>query len=390
MKGLLGFALAQLDRRRVRTLALGTGLFCAATLLAAAIFLVDALRAEAERMHASMPDLSVQSLLGGRPTTIPVERANDLRDIPSVADVRARVWGYVFLPALSGNATIVGVSDAAIGRGDFGAVIAEGRDLGAGEDAHEMVAGKRLAEFMGLRLGDELGLPSVRNDVRSLRLVGTFTSDVEHYAVDVIFMREDDARRVLGLPDGVATDFAIRAKNPEETQVIARTVTERLPGVRVIDKQSLLRVHYLTYGRRAGLLLLASLPALFALLVLVWERATGLTDADRRDIAIWKSVGFSTRDVLYVKMFEAIFLAPIALVLGLTAAYAWVFVLGAPGLRAALTGWSVLYPASPLTPAIDPGALLGIAIVVIGPFVGMSVVPAWRAAITDPMEVMRG
>ncbi len=390
MRGLFGFALAQLDRRRVRSLALATGLFCAATLLSAAIFLMDSLRAEAERMHASMPDVTVQSLLGGRPTTLPVEKAKELETIASVQDVRPRVWGYVFLPALSGNATIVGVSDATLARADFGAVIAEGRDLAQGANAHEMVCGKRLAEFMGLRMGDELGLPSVRSDVRSLRLVGTFTSDVEHYAVDVIFMHEDDARRVLGIPDGVATDFAIRAKNPDEAGVIGRTVAERLPGVRVIDKHSLLRVHYLTYGRRGGLLLLAAVPALFALLVLVWERASGLTQSDRRDIAIWKSVGFSTRDVLHVKLYEAIFLAPIALVLGMVAAYAWVFALGAPGLRAALTGWSVLYPASPLTPAIDPSALLGVALVVVGPFVGISVVPAWRAAITDPMEVMRG
>jgi ABC-type lipoprotein release transport system permease subunit len=67
-----------------------------------------------------------------------------------------------------------------------------------------------------------------------------------------------------------------------------------------------------------------------------------------------------------------------------------VFWLGAPGLRGALVGWSVLYPSAPLTPMVDVPQLLGIALTVIGPFLLVSVVPAWRAAMADPMEVMRG
>jgi ABC-type lipoprotein release transport system permease subunit len=39
---------------------------------------------------------------------------------------------------------------------------------------------------------------------------------------------------------------------------------------------------------------------------------------------------------------------------------------------------------------VDVPQLLGIALTVIGPFLLVSVVPAWRAAMADPMEVMRG
>jgi ABC-type lipoprotein release transport system permease subunit len=55
-----------------------------------------------------------------------------------------------------------------------------------------------------------------------------------------------------------------------------------------------------------------------------------------------------------------------------------------------LVGWSVLYPEAALTPEVDVAQLLGIALTVVAPFVGLSIVPAWRAATLDPMEAMRG
>ena len=78
-----------------------------------------------------------------------------------------------------------------------------------------------------------------------------------------------------------------------------------------------------------------------------------------------------------------------ATALGLLLGYAWVFWLGAPGLRPALVGWSVLYPRASLTPVVDVAQLLGVTIAVLGPFVLLSVVPAWRAATADPLESMR-
>ena len=101
-------------------------------------------------------------------------------------------------------------------------------------------------------------------------------------------------------------------------------------------------------------------------------------------------MGWSTSDVLSAKLLEAVLVGASATGLGMLAGYAWVFWLGAPGLRPALVGWSVLYPRAALTPAVDLAQLLGIGLAVLGPFVLLSVVPAWRAASADPLETMRG
>ena len=178
--------------------------------------------------------------------------------------------------------------------------------------------------------------------------------------------------------------------NPAEARVIARTIVERLPGTRVIEKDLLGRVYALVYGRRAGLVLAASIPALLALLILAWDRASGLGPEEKREIAVLKAIGWSTSDVLWSKLLEAILVSAVATTLGLFVAYVWVFSFGAPGLRQSIVGWSVLYPTGPLTPAVDVAQLLALALAVVAPFVGLSIVPAWRAASADPLESMRG
>ncbi len=385
---LLRFAIGGLRRRRAKALAVGGGLFFAVALLSAVLFLSDALRAESQRAEAAWPHLTVSSLKGGRPTATPVQDATKIRDVLAVASVRPRVWGYVFLPALQGNVTVVGVSrEAAPPEMTLRASLSNGRDLALG--AHEMVTGKDLATFLGLRPGDELGLPSVSPKAKPLKLTGTFASNVDLYTADVILCDEADARAILGYADDEATDLAVTLTNEAESAVVVRTVTERLPGARVIERTSATRAYVLAYGRRAGLVLAACIPVVLALLMIAWDRLSGTGPEERREIAVLKAVGFSTKDVLWLKLAESLATGVLATALGIVVGYAWVFVLGAPGLRAALVGWSVLYPEAPLTPAVDAAEVLGLSLAILAPFALLSVVPAWRAAIVDPMDVLR-
>jgi ABC-type lipoprotein release transport system permease subunit len=386
-RDMIGYALGALARRRAKAASLVVGLALAVSLVAAALFMTDALRAEAERARLATPDVVVQRLVAGRPATVTARDAMALEGIASVSRVRARVWGYVFLPTLQGNVTVVGVPDGAPSLAEASGVLDAGRDLTHG--AHEMLAGAVLARALGLRVGDGLQLPSARPSPL-LTLTGTFSSKVELYAADVVLCDEADARAILGLRADEATDVALTVINPAESRIVTRTVLERIADARVVERELLGRVYALAYGRRAGLVFAASIPALLALLILAWDRASGIGPEEKREIAILKAVGWSTRDVLEVKMLEALLVGAFGTALGLVLAYVWVFPLGAPGLRPVLVGWSVLYPEQPLTPMVDLAQLIGVSVAVLAPFVGLSIIPAWRAAGTDPMEAMRG
>ena len=245
----LAHAYGALARRKEKAFALGVGLSLIVALLAAVLFLSDALRTEAERASLATPDLVVQELVGGRPGLVALADAARIAGLPSVGKVTPRVWGYVFLPSIQGNATVVGASLAAIPHG----ALASGRTLAA---PGEMLMGTGLAHELGLEVGDQLALPSARGtDAHPLTLVGTFASSLDLFTADVVLCSEPDARALLGIPDDRATDLAVEVLNPAEAHVLGRSIAARLVGARIVERSLLGRVYALSYGRRSGLVL---------------------------------------------------------------------------------------------------------------------------------------
>lgn len=389
---LLAFALGALGRRRGRTWALVGALASTMALLSAVVFLTEALRAEAARARDAAPDLVVQRLVGGRPALIDPAVAATLGPVPGVRAARPRVWGYLFLASLQGNVTVVGAGDAGAPWASAGVAVTDGRALAPGERG-ACVLGARLAEALGVRVGDRVAFPAPGGDEHAagpaLRVAGLFSSPVALWTSDVALVHDADARALLGLPEGSVTDVALYLTNPDESAVVARKALAAVPGGRVLERRLLERVHVLSYGRRAGFVLGASLPALVALLALAWDRLAGLGPAERREIAVLKASGWSTAHVVAAKLYEALLVGACASALGLWGGYLWAFALGAPGLREVLAGWSVLYPETHLTPAVDGGQLLGLLALVTAPYMALSVGPAWRAATIDPLESMR-
>lgn len=387
---LLAHAKRTLGRHRRRTIAIAIGLSCAVALLSAVLFLTESLRAEALRGADATPDITVQRLVGGRPATVRASEAEVIRAMPSVGDVTPRVWGYLFSPALQGNITIVAMTRSQPPQPPLTQVhgaLTEGRE--PKEGAHEMLAGLRLAESLGLRMGDSLGLPAQGREPVSLKLVGTFGSVVDLYTADVLLCDESDARALLGVPEGEATDLAVSMKNPAETRVVARSIVEAVPGARVLERDLSRRVYAISYGRRSGLFLVGLVPALFALLVLAGDRLGGLAADERREIAILKAVGWSTEDVLWSKVLESGIICIFSISAGMLLGYAWVFWLDAPGLKEALVGFSVLYPKTALTPMVTLSQVLAIFAATLGPFLGLAVLSAWQTSSEDPAAVLR-
>ena len=385
---LLAFAWSALARRTGRTVALLGAVSMVVTLLTAVLFATSALRGEAERGRKTQPDVLVQQLAGGRPALIDPSTVSFLQKLPGVRRATPRVWGYVFLPSLKANVTVIGRHRDTPDLGAVRGVLRSGRDARSGERGAALI-GKALADLLHVREGDVISLPSPREDAPTLNLVGVFDSPVSLYTSDVILLDEEDARTILDVPADRATDVAIDLGNPEEATVVTRAILDQQPELRVLDKRILARTYQLTYGRRAGIVIAAALPALLAMLIVAWERMSGLAPAERREIAVQKAVGWSTADVLYAKLYESVLVGLMAFGTGVTLAYAWVFLMGAPLLREVLSGWSVLYPEVALTPAVDPADLVGVAAMVLLPFFSTAIFPAWRAAIVDPLQAMR-
>lgn len=386
---LICFALGSARRRAGRSFALGVALALVTFALSAVLFLTEALRREFRLAVATLPDLTVQQLAAGRPALIAEQEQAAIAAIPGVIAARPRVWGYYFVSSLSGNFTVVGVDtdDDAVRR-DLALVSMNGR-LPSSNVSGEVVMGAAAAAFFGLEPGDAITLPVGRAEKR-LQLVGVFRSEVGLWTADVLLMNEADAREFLHVPPGYCTDLAVHLSTPDEATVVARKIADRLPGARIVDRQLMARTYDLTFDTRGGLLGAMLLPALVAFLVLVWDRLTGVGTGERREIGVLKAVGWQTGDVLLARLWENAAIAFQGAAVGIVGAYLYVFGARAPGLAEVLMGWSTLYPALRLTPAVEGGQMLVLLCLAVIPFVVASLVPAWRVATQDPHGLLRG
>ena len=382
---LSAYALRSLARRKRRNLATWLGLTAAVTMVAAVMMISDALRAEAHEVRASAPDLIVQRLVGGRPSLVETSLARGFGGFAGVRAAVPRVWGYLFLPSLSGNVTVVSRAPAL----DLGGPSVVEGALPAPDAKGTCAVGRELAKALGVRIGDTLVLPDRSALGAACKVTGLFVAQLSLVTADVVVVPEADARSLLGIPDDKATDIALVLVAPDEAPVVSRAIGANDPSLRIIDKILIERVHALVFGRRAGFVLGASIPALLVLLVLSIDRASGLGTSERRELSILKASGWSTRDVLAMKTWEAVLIGLGASSLGLAFAYTWAFVLGAPGLSSVLAGWSTLYPAVALTPALSLAEALAVMALTTLPFVALTVVPAYRTAALDPMSAMR-
>ena len=383
---LLDYALGAIRRRGVRAATMVAGIAFVVGLYGSVVLLSESLRAEWRATLDATPHLVVQQMRGGRPALIDADERFGLDSYPAVRRIRARVWGYTFVEAIGANVTVVGFDD------EVRDVVVEsisGSVPRAGAEVAEGIVGTALAERLGLRPGDRLTIPDARGELVVIEASGVFRSSSALHAADVLVVDDAVARALLGIEEGLATDIAIELTRDEEAAVVAARVREAVPTSRVIERDALVRTYELTFDGRAGMLAVFLLPCLAALLLLCWDRLTGLGSNERREIGVLKAIGWETRDVLSARVWESVIVSVAGALAGSVFAYAYVFVAGAPGLAGALFGWSALYPELDLAPAVEWDHLWTVLGVVVLPYVAVSLVPAWRAASIDPDEAMR-
>ena len=204
---------------------------------------------------------------------------------------------------------------------------------------------------------------------------------------------------ILGLARAAGETMAILMVMPPETRInlsilqpvatMSALIASQFPDSRPILKSEIQRTYRSIFDWRGGMALMVLASALLSFIIFAWDKATGLSAEERKEIGILKSIGWETSDVLLLKLWEGIVISLTAFLLGTVLAYGHVFFLSAPLFAQALKGWSVLYPRFQLTPVVDVYQLTVLFFLTVVPYTVATVIPCWRAATTDPDAAMR-
>jgi lipoprotein-releasing system permease protein len=384
-------AAANLWRRPGKTLATIIPLFVAVTVFSSLSFVRDGMLQDALQSADVMPDLTVQSMIGGRPDRVDAALAERITRMDGVARVAPRVWGYV--PLKVGGATftyvLMGIDIKEMPQADtIGLAIASGRFLKP-NDIDKAVIGKAVAEGLNVAVGDELKLKDELGNTASLKVAGLFTSDVQIHAADLIIVPIQAARAFFGYRDNEATDLCVYLAEPAAAAAVAAEIQSSAKGTRVLSKDAVRDIARQSYGNRAGVFQLLWMVLLLTAMLVAWAEASSTNLRLNREIGILKATGWSTSNVIEMRLFESAIVACVATLGGMLLGLAYVAA-GAPGIKSYFLGWAVIYPSMEIPMLVTAATVALIAAIGIFPLLVATVIPAWAAGIVDPDEAMRG
>lgn len=222
-----------------------------------------------------------------------------------------------------------------------------------------------------------------------LQVERIFPRESELAAADLILISNGDFRTLFDFPHGVATDLAISVTNPSERATVARKITALLPDTRPILKSEIMRTYESIFDWRGGMMIVVMASAVLSFVIFAWDKATGLSAEERKEIGILKSIGWETSDILLLKFWEGTVISLTAFLAGVILAFCHVFFFSASLFEHALKGWAVLYPQFKLIPSVDFFQIAMLFFLTVLPYTTATIIPSWRAATVDPDAAMR-
>ena len=370
-KNVFDFTLSSLLRRKGKNLALLFVYTLLVFLMASVMLATSAIRREASIVLREAPEMVVQRTVAGRQDPIPLAYLAKIRDIVGISSSEGRHWGYYYDPVVGANYTLLVPREDEPGQGMI--------TIGSG------VARARLSSP-----GDLLEFKTASGAVLELTIGDILSSDSELVASDLVLVSAADFQAIFGASPGLATDLVVRVANPRELSTIAQKIAERLPDTRIILRDEMLRTYDAVFSWRGGILALILLGVVLAFIIVSWDKASGLSQEERREIGILKAVGWETSDVILMKFWEGAVVSTSAFLLGFLLAYGHIFLFSARLFAPVLKGWSVLYPQFRLIPFIDASEITALFFLTVVPYAVATIIPSWRASVTDPDAVMKG
>ncbi|ANE56687.1 ABC transporter permease [Methylomonas sp. DH-1] len=401
---IIDFTISSLLRRKVKNLGLLALYTLIVFILASTMFFTYSIKREAKLILQGSPEIVVQKIVAGRHDLLPVAYVDEIKAIRGVAEVEPRLWGYYYDSLVQANYTLLVPSkpvDSNASKARTTVVVdpndphaADVNKLlydydGAPPAAGTIVIGNGVARMREIGAGDFMPFMSFDGQIMNLRVAGVLSAESELVSADLLLVNGEDFRKLFGIAPEFVTDAVVTVKNPSEVATAAEKIKKKLHSSRPIVRDEILRTYDSIFNWRGGMMIVVFSAAVLAFVIFAWDKASGLSAGERREIGILKAVGWETSDVILMKFWEGAMVSLTAFFSGVILAYIHVFFLGSAVFEPALKGWSALYPQFALTPFVNAEQLTTLFFLTVVPYTVATIVPTWRAATIDPDSAMR-
>ena len=387
---LIEFAINALLRARTKNIFILVVFTLLITLLTSVFFITNSIKYELQSTVEALPEIVVQRLKAGRHYDIDTSIADEILTIAGVSSAVPRVWGYYYFENVGVNFSVVGIEQYAKQYKESFNQLVEQYDFDDLSSQSAMVVGPGVYEVMrGSYYDKYFNFIKPNGELKKVTIAGIFKQATALESNDIILMSTEDVREIFGIRSDQATDIVVKVPNPDEIDTVATKIRMIYPDTRVITTADLQVSYQNIFDYKAGLFLALFVVTLFTFFVIIYDKASGLSSEEKREIGILKAVGWRVDDVLKEKFYEAFIISSVAYLLGVILALSFVYLFQAPLLRDIFEGYSQLRTPFELPFVLDLQTLFLVFLLSVPIYLAATIIPAWRASTLDVDEVIR-
>ena len=387
---LLDYAIRSLMRRFGKSFFIFFILSLLIFVLASVLMIADAIKLELNTTLKTLPQITLQRFIAGKQSDVPLERVEALLDIEGITAITPRVWGYYYFKPAGVNFSIVGIDAYEEQYSKTLSNLTQHFDIKLLEKENGMIIGEGVKKILRENYyTDFFNFITSEGKWQRVYIAGVLHSDLALESNDLILLPKKLAYAIFGMDEHKATDIIVKVANVKEIATIVQKINERYPDMRAITQDDI-RVSYQNiFDYKSGFFLALFSICAFAFFIIIYDKTSGLSSEEKREIGILKAIGWSSDDILKEKFYESFTLSLSAFLLGVTGSLFYVYALQAPLLRNLFMGYSALKPSFALPFSVDVSMLVLLFLLSVPIYIAATLIPAWRASTLDADEVMR-
>lgn len=278
-----------------------------------------------------------------------------------------------------------------------------GRDLADIRDG-ELIIGSTLSRNLGVHMGENVSLVSADNAtptpfgtmprIMSYPVQTSFFVGMYEYDSGYIFMPLETAQKYLNLGDAV-THIDLFLQNPDDTDTVRDALIDVLPdGYIVRDWRDLNRGFVGALQVESNVMFLILMLIVIVAAFNIVSSLVMLVKDKSKDIAVLRTFGVSRRSMMRIFILSGTSIGVIGAVFGtILGVVVAIYIEPIRRFFQWMTGRDLfpaeLYYLSELPSRVEFASVLGIALIAIALAFLATIYPAWKAANTDPVEVLR-
>ena len=380
------YAINSLLRQKYKTIFIALVFTMLVFLLSSLFFITNSIKYELQQTLETLPEITVQKIKAGRHYDIDVSTIDEILDIHGVSGAVARVWGYYYFENAGVNFSLVGIDEYEEQYKKSFVEVASKLDF----IKPSMIVGEGVRRVMDKNYYKEY-FNFIKPDGSLMRVdIGTtFKAQSELESNDVIVMSKDNVREIFDIDESKATDIVVHVANFNEVATVASKIKLLYPDTRVITKDDLKISYQNIFDYKSGIFLALFSVSLFTFFIIIYDRVSGLSSEQKREIGILKAVGWRVDDVLKEKFYEGFIVSIFSYLVGITLAFGFVYILKAPLLQNIFIGYSQLKTSFNLPFVFDIQTLALIFFLSVPIYIAAIIIPSWRSATLEADEVIR-